>query len=90
MITSLPSSLLSSTYLVGDVKTEVQEPKPAQPEAGPSDASRIETPSWVLVLPGEDDEAEAREEMAAHLLMSPTKRLRRGVVGDEVRGGRAH
>lgn len=56
------------------------------------EAERIETPSWILVKPGEDDKEEAREELALGLYgrgvgmgpKSPVKRLRRA-LGDEVR-----
>lgn len=82
VISSLHSSLLS-TFVVGPGPSVAKPEVRIEPQAGPSRPSRIETPSWRLVLPGEDDAAEAREEMAAKLL-SPTKRLRRGVVGDEV------
>ncbi|WWD20411.1 hypothetical protein CI109_104887 [Kwoniella shandongensis] len=51
---------------------------------------RIETPSWVMVKPGEDDEEEAKEELEVFGLgkgkgvTSPVKRLRRAAIGEEV------
>jgi len=66
------------------VKAEVEvkaEPGVAQIAAGAP--SLIETPSWVRVTAGEDDQMEAREEMSAPN-RSPSKRLRHGVVGSQV------
>jgi hypothetical protein len=40
---------------------------------------RIETPSWVMVKPGEDDEEEAKEEIG-QIGVSPSKRRRRSAL----------
>ncbi|RSH81250.1 uncharacterized protein EHS24_008687 [Apiotrichum porosum] len=94
-----PTNLKTSAQAQAELKMDLEvklEPKlegtPAPvPIAGPSSRpqpaavppTRIETPSWVMVRPGEDDQMEAREEMRApgH---SPSKRLRRGVIGAEL------
>lgn len=71
------------------MKTTTKPQEAEVPEAGPSQPrTRIETPSWVFVTQGEDDQEEAREEIAAaraRLPHSPTKRLRHAVLGHEVR-----
>ncbi|WVQ84445.1 hypothetical protein IAT38_006597 [Cryptococcus sp. DSM 104549] len=69
----------------------------AEGEAKLAKEERIETPSWVMVKAGEDDEWEAKEELEmvglgaapvagkgkAKALLSPVKRLRKGGHGGE-------
>lgn len=94
VVTTLPLALLSpQPFCVHSqhaediiVKVEVEVPDPLAPTAAPAKeaAALIETPSWVLVTAGQDDQMEAREEMSAGPTRSPTKRLRHGVAGSQV------
>jgi hypothetical protein len=44
----------------------------------------IETPDWVMVKAGQDDQEEAREELSSRIQTSPVRRLRRLSANDEV------
>lgn len=84
-ITSLPMSMVDPpTYSAGsDTHTEAVTITPAV--AGPStERSVIETPDWILVKAGEDDQEEAREELSARTTISPVRRLRRLSIGEDV------
>lgn len=86
VITSLPVDMVHPPiHTVG--LHEVSEPvtiTPA-PQAGPgpstlqagSGAGVIETPDWVMVKAGQDDQEEAREELSSRAHISPVRRLRR-------------
>lgn len=84
-ITSLPLELVDpSTYTVGpEVHTEKVT---ITPHSGPTAAERevIETPDWVMVKAGEDDQEEAREELSTRTPVSPVRRLRVLGTGDDV------
>ena len=60
-------------------------PSPRRTAALLDNHEKIETPGWVMIKPGEDDEQEAREELEGGRVVptSPLKRLRR-LTGDEV------
>jgi hypothetical protein len=44
----------------------------------------IETPDWIKVEAGQDDQEEAREELISHNPFSPVRRLRRLSNSNEV------
>lgn len=56
------------------------------PAIAGSSSSRnvIETPDWMMVKAGQDDQEEAREELSAKMAASPVRRLRRLSIGDDV------
>lgn len=85
-ITSLPLDLVDPpTYTVEQgIHTEEVT---VTPQAGPSKHAQgvIETPDWVMVRPGEDDEEEAREELHSRAaLLSPTRRRRQPKGSEDV------
>lgn len=92
-ITTLPHHLLHPKPYIVEVEGETK-PAPAEVsikvESTNDAPALIETPSWVLVTAGEDDQMEARDEMTAGPNRSPSKRLRHGVVGSQVRRAVVH
>jgi hypothetical protein len=86
IITSLPIDMVvPPVYTAGPI--EVVEPITITPQmraqAGPgpstvqAGAGVIETPDWVMVKAGQDDQEEAREELSSRIHISPVRRLRR-------------
>lgn len=75
-ITSLPLDLVDPpTYAVGPATHT--EKITITPHPGPdSGQGVIETPDWVMVKAGEDDQEEAREELSSRTAISPVRRLR--------------
>lgn len=62
--------------------SKLPPPSPIKPLIIARD-EKIETPSWIVVKPGEDDKEEAREEMERRGPVSPVRRLRH-LPADEV------
>lgn len=83
-ITSLPLELVDPpTYAVGP--TTHTEKVTITPQPGLSMGQGvIETPDWVMVKAGEDDQEEAREELSTRTPVSPVRRLRVLGTGDDV------
>ena len=82
----LPPITLTPTKSTAPVTT----PSPSAAAAVLEETERIEVPCWVMVKAGEDDEEEARDELlggtqGVSKIMSPVKRLRKVLIGDEVR-----
>lgn len=80
-ITSLPLELVDPPpYAVGPALHTEQVTLTPQPQSGASSTTKsqgvIETPDWVMVKAGEDDQEEAREELFTKTPVSPVRRLR--------------
>ncbi|KAK8849781.1 hypothetical protein IAR55_005117 [Kwoniella newhampshirensis] len=105
-LTCIPLNLVSPPTTQADTRNQASTPAitltPSRHKAERIDVDgenklskeeRIETPSWVMVRPGEDDEEEAKEELEVlgygkgvkgKGLTSPVKRLRRAAIGEEL------
>ena len=91
-LSSTPQIEANATYSVGQAVASKSMP---EHKAGGAKAEtttttskgetrdKIQTPSWTLVKPGQDDEEEARDEVSGGVLKSPLKRLRHALP-DEV------
>lgn len=86
-ITSLPLELVDPPpYTVGpSVHTEQITITPhLEPGSSSKSQGVIETPDWVMVKAGEDDQEEAREELFTKTPVSPVRRLRVLGASDDV------
>jgi hypothetical protein len=86
-ITSLPLDLVDPAVESTKQEVPMEQITITPNEAGPSTArGMIETPDWIKVTSGQDDEEEAREELlVTRNPVSPVRRLRRLSASNEVR-----
>jgi len=86
-ITSLPLDQIDPPVESAKQEVPTEQITITPNEAGPSTArGMIETPDWIKVTSGQDDEEEAREELlVTRNPVSPLRRLRRLSASNEVR-----